>query len=52
MKIENFNSGQYKQQYQYKSFMPVLVNQPWNWDSPQINTLLEQASKALAELNA
>ncbi|MCU7837034.1 MAG: Fic family protein [gamma proteobacterium symbiont of Taylorina sp.] len=52
MKIENFNSGQYKPQYQYKSFMPVLVNQSWNWDSPQINTLLEQASKALAELNA
>ncbi|MFK5986335.1 MAG: Fic family protein [Pseudomonadota bacterium] len=52
MKIENFNSGKYKQQYQYKSFKPCLVNQPWNWDSPQINTLLEQASKALAELNA
>ncbi len=52
MKIEDFHSGQYKQQYQYKSFIPVLVNQPWNWDSPQINTLLEQASKALAELNA
>lgn len=52
MKIENFNSGEYKQQYQYKSFMPVSVNQLWNWNSPQINTLLEQASKALAELNA
>lgn len=52
MKIEDFHSGQYKPQYQYKSFMPVLINQQWNWDSPQINTLLEQASKALAELNA
>ena len=52
MKIEDFHSGQYKQQYQYKSFMPEPVNQVWNWDSPQINTLLEQASKALAELNA
>jgi len=52
MKIEDFNSGQYKTQYQYKSFMPVFVNQAWNWDSPKINTLLEQASKALAELNA
>lgn len=52
MKIEDFHSGQYKQQYQYKSFMPEPVNQAWNWDSPQINTLLEQASKALAELNA
>ena len=52
MKIEDFHSGQYKPQYQYQSFMPALVNHNWNWESPQINTLLEQASKALAELNS
>ncbi len=52
MKIEEFHSGQYKPQYQYQSFMPAPVNHNWNWESPQINTLLEQASKALAELNS
>ena len=52
MKIEDFHSGQYKPQYQYQSFMPAPVNHDWNWESPQINTLLEQASKALAELNS
>ncbi len=52
MKIEDFHSGQYKPQYQYQSFMPAPVNHNWNWESPQINTLLEQASKALAELNS
>ena len=52
MKIEDFHSGQYKPQYQYQSFMPAPVNHNWSWESPQINTLLEQSSKALAELNS
>lgn len=52
MKLENFRSGIYKQQYQYKSFTPSLVNQVWTWDDPKINTLLEQATRALSELNA
>lgn len=52
MKVEDFISGTWRQQYQYKSFLPTLVNQPWNWDDPTINVLLEQATKALGELNA
>lgn len=52
MKLEDFKSGEYKQQYQYKSFSPSPVNQTWAWEDPQINILLEQASRALAELNA
>lgn len=52
MKFENFKSGDWLQQYQYKSFSPVKVNCQWRWEDPQVNTLLERASRALAELDA
>jgi Fic family protein len=52
MKIENFKSGTWKKQYQYKSFSPTFVNQEWTWDDPRINVLLEQSTRALGELNA
>jgi Fic family protein len=40
------------QQYQYKSFQPVKVNETWTWEDPTLNTLLEHATRALGELNA
>lgn len=52
MNFEQFNSGKWIPQYQYKSFSPVLVNRQWCWSDPKINTLLEKASRALAELDA
>lgn len=51
MQVEQFVSGQWLQQYQYKSFSPIPINQSWEWLDPALNTLLEQASRALAELN-
>jgi Fic family protein len=52
MNINTFKSGNWIQQYQYKSFLPELVNHEWTWDDPLINTLLEQATQAIGELNA
>ncbi len=52
MKIEDFVSGQFIQQYQYKNFLPNDINVQWTWDDPVINTLLEKAVKAVSELNA
>jgi len=52
MKFENFKSGAWKEQYQYKSFSPTTVNREWNWENPKINTLLARASRTLAELDA
>lgn len=52
MKIENFKSGEYRQQYQYKSFSPASINIQWTWEDPVINILLEQATQAISELNA
>ena len=52
MKFETFEAGVWRQQYQYKSFSPVPVDHPWNWEDSRINTLLERATRALGELNA
>ena len=52
MKFETFKAGVWLQQYQYKSFQPVKVNETWTWEDPAINTLLERATRALGELNA
>lgn len=52
MKFEGFSPGVWRQQYQYKSFSPAPVNEEWRWEDPRINTLLEQATRALGELNA
>jgi len=50
--MKNFKSGNYKQQYQYKSFSPSLVNRDFDWQDKKINVLLEQAMRFLGELNA
>ncbi len=52
MKLENFVAGSFQQQYQYKSFQPTPVDLEWTWDDASINTLLEEASRALSGLNA
>ena len=52
MKLEKFKSGEYRQQYQHKSFLPEKINHEWTWDDPRINVMLEKATKALGELNA
>ena len=52
MKFEDFQSGVYRQQYQYKSFLPSNINQEWSWEDPRINVLLESATQRLGELNA
>lgn len=52
MNIKNYTSGELRQEYQYKSFVPSMINHTFTWDEPQINTLLEDATRALGELNA
>lgn len=52
MKFEQFKSGVWRRQYQYKSFSPVPVNHGWTWEDPTIHVLLEKANRALGELNA
>ena len=52
MRFEDFKSGEWRQQYQYKSFFPAPVNQEWSWEDARINVLLEDATRTLGELNA
>ncbi len=52
MNFKNFHAGRWVQQYEYQSFSPAPVNHDWTWEDPRINTLLEQATQAIGELNA
>lgn len=52
MKFETFVAGQWAPRYQYKSFEPTPINHEWQWEDPSIAVLLEQANRALGELNA
>ncbi len=51
MKIEAFQPGSYRQQFQYRSFDPVGINVPWTWETPEINQILAEANRHLGELN-
>lgn len=52
MKFEEYKSGEYIRENDYKSFIPSNINTTWNWDDPKLNKLLSEASMQVGELNA
>lgn len=52
MDISKFKSGTYVKQNRYDAFIPTAINHEWTWTDARINTLLEEATNALGELNA
>jgi Fic family protein len=52
MKFETFTAGHWVPRYQYRSFEPTIINHEWGWEDPSVSVLLEQANRALGELNA
>ena len=52
MNLSKYVAGQYKQQYQYKSFSPSFVNHTWEFSDSEIQNLLSEGDRALGELNA
>ena len=52
MNILDFTSGAYKQQSEYKSFSPEVINHAWEIADGEIQQLLSEADRVLGELNA
>lgn len=52
MKIEEFKSGKYLSQQNYKSFSPTKINNAWSWADGKLNTLLAEANRKLGALDA
>ena len=52
MNINEFKAGHWEQQYQYKSFLPELINLEWCVTDPETLTIMDEASRLLGELNA
>lgn len=51
-RIEKFHPGTYRNQGDFRSFVPAFVNDDWTWDNSQLNHLLADANKELGALNA
>ena len=52
MDLQDFNSGKYIKQLEYKSFSPEKIYHSWIISSPEINKLLAEANRLIGELNA
>ncbi len=52
IQLEKYKAGYWQPGAGYKFFLPSKVNDQWEWNDPQLNTLLEKASIRLGELNS
>ncbi len=52
MDLQDFISGKYVKQIEYKSFSPEKIYHAWIISSPEINKLLAEANRLIGELNA
>ena len=51
--LSDYDPGRFvRQTTGYDAFLPTPVNHGWTWDDARINTLLEEATRALVELDA
>ncbi|MEX2399957.1 MAG: Fic family protein [Rhodothermales bacterium] len=52
IRLDEYDPGHYVRQSGYEAFIPTPINRAWTWDDARINTLLEEATRALVELDA
>ncbi|MBK8454871.1 MAG: Fic family protein [Thiofilum sp.] len=52
MNLSDYQAGGYEPQYQYRSFLPTLINHPWLIADPMLQQVQSLADRALGELNA
>jgi len=50
--LEKYKSGTFQNGINYKYLIPTKINDQWQWQDSQLNTLLEKASIHLGELNS
>lgn len=50
--LEKYKSGNLQSGVGYKYFVPTKINEQWQWQDAQLNSLLEKASIHLGELNS
>ena len=51
VRLSDFDPGRREQMTGYAAFIPAPVNHGWRWDDGRISTLLEEATRALVELD-
>lgn len=51
MNLEEYKSGKYMEQNDYKSFLPSEINKNWGWNDTKLNKLLSEADCQVSELN-
>ena len=49
--VETFNSGTYRNNGDFRSFIPSPINDSWNWSSPEISSLLSVADREIGALS-
>ena len=49
--VEKFNSGKYRNNGDFLSFIPSPINDAWIWSSSEINALLSQADREIGALS-
>ena len=52
MDIEAFVWGGRREGNGYRYYLPEKINHQWRWENSDVNTLLEEASRKLGELNS
>src|SRR3990170_4579458 len=52
MEIRDYRSGEYKHQYQYRSFQPAPIHHAWTLSDAGLISQLSEADRKLGELNA
>jgi Fic family protein len=50
--LRTYTAGEYRQQYEFKSFTPTPVNMDWVSTDPELNALLSRADHSLGALHA
>ena len=51
-KLEDYISGEYVKNNDYKTFIPSKINYNWGWDDTKLDKILSEANRQIGELNA